>query len=507
MANRQANNKRVAKNTIFVYIRMLIVMFITLFTTRELLSALGVEDYGVYNVVCGFVSMFTFLNTSMANGTQRFYNYEIGKNGEAGVGKIYSHAVIIQFVLSILILVIVEIAGIWYVNYKLVVPPDRFSAACWIFQLSLLNLFVVINTVPYNAAIMAYERMDYYAMLGVLDAVLKLCIVYAIPYAPIDQLVFYGMLMTSISILNFVLNYFYCKIKFKSLRFTADTDKKLFKGMLSFSGWNIFGTVSHMMQNQGVNLIFNAFWGTVVNAANGVAHQMNGAVNFLTAGFLTAVRPQMIKSFANGEIDYLKTMYYSVSKITFFLVMILAIPLIGEVDTVLEFWLGKGKYPELTTLFAQLTMFMTLCNSYATPTSIIIHATGKMKKFQILVSTVTLMIIPIAYIAAKLGCEAPLILFLSAMVTIAAQITRLIIIKEQVDFPILDYCKKVFAPTWSVLVISLGVAFLLHAFTPQHIVWSVIRMAISMCLTCIAIYWLGINKSEKQLVLSFIKKK
>lgn len=507
MSNRKENNKRVAKNTIFLYIRMVIVMFITLFTTRELLSALGIVDYGVYNVICGFVSMFTFLNTSMANGTQRFYNYEIGKNGEQGIAKVFSHAVLIQLVLSVLLIIVVEIVGLWYLNNKMVIPDGRLIAASWIFQLSLINLFIVVNTVPYNAAIMAYECMDYYAFLGILDAVLKLAIVFAIPYAHIDHLIFYGLLMTGISLINYILNSCYCRIRFKSLRFTRALNRLQFQSMLSFSGWNIFGTVSHMMQNQGVNLILNAFWGTVVNAANGIAHQMNGAVNFLTAGFLTAVRPQMIKSYARGDFDYLKKMYYSTSKVTFFFVMIIAVPLIGEVDVILDFWLGKGKYPELTPIFAQLTMFMTLCNSYATPTSIIVHATGKMKKFQIIVSIVTLMIIPIAYMAARLGCEPYMIIFFSAMVTIATQITRLIVIRGLVNYSVIDYCKKVFLPTWSVLAISIAFTFVINIFISENVVLSFVKIIVCILFSSCLIFLIGLNTPEKQLIKSLINKK
>lgn len=506
MPDNSANNKRVAKNTLFLYLRMIIVMVITLYTTRALLTALGVEDYGVYNVVCGFVSMFSFLNTSMANGTQRFYNYEIGKNGESGVSKIFSHAVVIQIVMALVILIVVETFGLWYLYNKMVIPDSRFGAAMWIFQFSMIQLFLVMITVPYSAAVMAYEKMDFYALVSIIDAVLKLVIVQLLPFAPFDTLVYYGALMTMISVLNYVLNWGYSKRKFKNIVFCVKWDRSLFSSILSFSGWNIFGSVSHMMQSQGVNLILNAFWGTIVNAANGVATQVNSAVNSLTAGFVTAVRPQMIKSYASGDIEYLKKMYYSVSKLTFFLVMILAIPLIGEIDIILDVWLGRGKYPEMTALFCQLTIFMTLCNSYATPTSIIIHATGKMKKFQIVVSTVTLIIVPIAYFAAKVGCDASFIIFLSALVTIAAQITRLFIIKEQVDFPVIDYCMNVFLPTWSVLAVSMIVTFVLHATTPQHLVWSVVRMCISVLFSGVCIYFLGTDKLEKQLILSFVKK-
>lgn len=506
MSDSSENNKRVAKNTLFLYLRMIIVMGITFYTTRALLTVLGVEDYGVYNVVCGFVSMFSFLNTSMTNGIQRFYTFEIGNNGENEISKIFSHAVVIQIVMALVVLFVVETFGLWYLYNKMVIPDGRFSASMWIFQFAMIQLFLVMVTVPFSAAVMAYEKMDFYALVSIIDAILKLVIVLMLPYAPFDTLVYYGALMTLLSVLNYVLNWGYSKRRFKNISFNTQWDKNLFVSMLSFSGWNIFGTVSHMMQGQGVNLILNAFWGTIVNTANGVATQINSAVNSLTVGFVTAVRPQMIKSYASGNMEYLKKMYYSVSKLTFFLVMILAVPLIGEVDVILDVWLGSGKYPEMTTLFCQLTMFMTLCNSYATPTSIIIHATGKMKKFQIVVSTVTLMIIPIAYIAAKMGCEAHLIIFLSAMVTIVAQIARLIIIKEQVGFPIVDYGKKVFLPTWSVLIVSMIIAFGLQIITPQHFICTVVRMGICIILSVLCIYIWGIDNSEKQLVMSFVKK-
>lgn len=482
------------------------IMLITLFTTRELLSALGVEDYGVYNVVCGFVTMFGFLNTSMANGIQRFYNYVIGKGNEDSIPEVYTHALIIQFLMAVVILMVVESFGIWYLYNKMNIPPERSAAALWIFQFALIQLLLLMMTVPYTAAIMAYERMNVFAIIGIIDAILKLIIVYALRNAPFDRLVFYGALMTVVSVVYFLLNFIYCKRRFVFLRVRKYWDKKLFSSMLFFSGWNIFGSLSHMMQNQGVNLILNAFWGTIINAANGVAHQINGAVHSLTNGFVTAVRPQMIKSYAQGDIDYLKKMYYSVSKLTFFLVMILAVPLIGEINTILDIWLGKGKYPEITPIISQLTIFMSICNSYATPSSIIIHATGEMKKFQLVVSFVTLMIIPISYIAAKLGCDAPFIILLNALITIAAQITRLVLMKEQVGFPVMEYVKKVFIPTWIVLFLSFSFSILLHVISPQSVLWTGIRIALTILMSFILIMVFGTDLQERRLVFSFLKR-
>lgn len=505
MSDSKSNNKRLAKNTLFLYLRMIFVMVITLFTTRELLSVLGVEDYGVYNVVCGFVSMFSFLNTSMANGTQRFYNYAIGKNDVSRVAKIFTHSLIIQILISVVILVLIETIGLWYLFNEMVIPEGRMTAAFWIFQFVFIQLLFVMITVPYSAAVMAYEYMDFYALIGVVDAILKLLIVYVIKYASFDNLIFYGALMCAITIFDFFLNMIFCHRKITDIKIEKNIDKELFRDILSFSGWNVFGSVSHMMQGQGVNLILNAFWGTIINAANGIASQISGAVSSLTAALVTAVRPQMIKSYASGENEYLLKMYYSVSKLTFFLVMAITVPLIGEIKTILDIWLGSGSYPDVTIIFTQITMLIVLCGSFATPSSIIVHATGKMKEFQIIVSLVTLTIIPVAYIAGKLGCDSPVILLLSAIVTLLAQLARLIVIKRIVNYPITTYCRKVLFPTFSVLLISLFFTLVLHNMFTCDITHSLLKILFSGCFSLCLIYVIGLNASEKNLIKSFLK--
>lgn len=507
MSTNALNSKRVVKNTIYLYIRMLFVMFITLLTTRKLLSALGVEDYGLYNVVCGFVTMFAFLNTSMANGIQRFYNFEIGKNGEKGIGTIFSHALVIQFGIAMVILFVVESFGLWYLYNKMIIPEGRFVAAFWIFQFAMFQMFMNVASVPYSAAIMAYEKMNFYALIGVIDAVLKLLITCAICYSLFDKLIIFGALMSLVSLLNFLLNYVYCIKHFSYLKFTKVFNKRLFKDVLSFSGWNFFGSFAHMMESQGINLIFNAFWGTIVNAANGIASQVNAAIGSLTTGFVTAVRPQMIKSYASGSIDYLLNMYYSTSKLTFYLVMILAVPMIGEIGTILDFWLGYDKYPDITPTFCQLSMIMALCNSYATPTSIIAHATGKMRTFQVVVSITILLVLPLAYVLAKTGCNPSVILILSAFINIIAQVVRLFIIRSQIGFPVLGYAKNVFIPTGIVFALSILFTTIVDYIMPYQIVYSILSIAISVLFSIVVILCFGLSKKERDLAMSFIKSK
>ena len=275
MSNNNTSNKRIAQNTLFLSIRMVIVLGINLFTTRIVLQALGVVDYGVYNVVCGFVAMFAFLNTSMSNGIQRFFNFEYGKNGVEGANKVFCTAVYIQAMLAIIIVVLVEPFGLWYLHNKMVIPADRMIAAQWIFQLAILTFVIGIMSSPFSASVTAHERMDFYALISIMDAVFKLAIAYVVLVVTRgDRLILYAVLQAGISVVNITI-YYFCKTRFKEIHFHFGLDKKMFKNMLGFSGWNIFGTFSKVMENQGLNLVLNFFFGPVVNAARGVAVQVN----------------------------------------------------------------------------------------------------------------------------------------------------------------------------------------------------------------------------------------
>lgn len=504
----QTNNQKLAKNTVFLYIRMIVVMLITFFTTRILLSTLGIEDFGIYNVVCGFVTMFSFLNTSMANGVQRFYSFAIGKNDPKSISKIFTLAAIIQLIIAIIIIVIVETVGIWYLYNKMNISANRVFAAFWVFQNALLSLFFVILTVPYNGAVMAYEKMNFYAIVSIIDAILKLVVVFILPYCGIDKLICYGLLISVISILDFLFNFFYCKRHFPQIKFVRHIDRNLLPSMISFSGWNIFGSLAHMGKIQGVNLVLNAFWGTVVNTAFGISAQISNAVSSLTAGFVTALRPQMIKSFAAGDLDYTMKLLYSASKLTFFLVLIIAVPIFEEISSILDFWLGVGKYPEMTIVFCKLTILTVLFDSFATPLSIIVHASGKMRTFQIVCSLVIISVVPLSYIVAKLWNDAAIVISIGLFTTILAQLVRLLLIKNIIKFSILSYCVKVFIPTTIVFLLSCIAALLVNRITIENLeFWGVLmKIGLNVIVCFIVIYIIGLSKTEKKLVKSFIKK-
>ena len=311
MTDNATNNRRIARNTIFLYIRMVVVMLISLYTTRVLMRVLGITDYGIYNVVSGFVTMFSFLNTSMAQGTQRFYNYE-GVNGNTErLTLIFNTSCLIQLSLAILLALILEFIGIWYMENYMNIPSDRFHAASWIFHMSVVSMVFVILQVPFSAAVISHERMDMYALVSIVDAVFKLSIVVALPYVNNDRLIVYGFLYMSISLFNLIYYYTYCIIKFEEIRFKRIFDGKLFQEMLSFSGWNILDTFASMLRGQGLNMLLNSFFGPVVNAARGVAEQIGQTLRTLSVNVLSASRPQLISSYAESNYLRFKNLLYA----------------------------------------------------------------------------------------------------------------------------------------------------------------------------------------------------
>lgn len=501
----EQNNKRIAKNTLFLYVRMAIVMAINLYVTRVVLDVLGVSDYGVYNVVCGFVSMFGFLNTSMANGIQRFYNYELGKNGEDAVVKVYNTALIIQFVLAVGIVILTETIGLWYVNTKMVISPERIVAANWIFQFSVLSLVFVIMQIPYSAAILAYEKMDYYAIVSIIDVLMKLSIVLILPHLSGDSLILYGLLMMAISILNFILYYVYCHKKFHRLRFERIFDKSLFKSMLGFSGWNLFGSFAYVVKGQGVNVLINSFFGTAVNAANGIATQISSAILTFAANIVLAFKPQLTQSYAMGDYSRAKNLMFSMSKIAYTLMCVIAIPIMVEMDYVLTLWLSSD-IPTYTHSFANLTIIATMIGILNTPITQMIHASGQMKKYQIATSIVICSILPISWLFLKLGYGATSVFVITIIIMVINQVVCLQVLHSIFKFSLTKYVKEVVVPCIIITIIPLFAVSSISNAIGSFSIWNFIVVTIVNLLVVGISFYLTMNSAEKQIVKSYIVK-
>ena len=498
------NNKRIAKNTIFLYFRLAIVMIVNLYATRVVLDVLGVSDYGVYNVVCGFVAMFSFLNTSMANGIQRFYNFELGADGEVAITRVYNTALIIQVLLAIIILVLTETIGLWYLNTKMVISPDRILAANWIFQFSVISLIFVIIQIPYSAAILAYERMNYYAIVSVADALMKLVIVLILPHLKGDSLLIYGLLIMFISIFNFFLYWAYCHKNFKHLLFEKIFDKELFKSMMNFSGWNLFGSFAYILKGQGVNVLINAFFGTVVNAANGIATQVSSAIQTFSTNLVIAFKPQLTQSYAAGDYGRTERLMLSMSKISFVLMSVIAIPIIVEIDFVLHIWL-KSDIPQHTSSFTILTIISIMVSILNAPVTQVIHATGRMRKYQIATSLVICSILPISWLSLKLGYSATSVFVITIFIMVINQIVCLWVLHSIFQFNVKEYVKTVILPCVIITIIPLSIdSYLCDVMSSTAL--RFIFITIGNLLIIATLFYLTMSSSEKNTIKPYINK-
>lgn len=499
------NNKRIAKNSLYMSIRMIIVLFISLYTTRAVLRAIGIEDYGIYNVVCGFVSMFSFLNTSMSSATQRYYNFELGKNGEIGVQKVYNASLFIHWFLAIVIIVLTEIGGLWYLENKLVIPEARMSAAFWIFQFSVVSMLLNIVNVPYIAAIMAYERMNYYAFVGIVDAVLKLIIVFALYLSDGDRLILYGFLFMLITIFDYFAYRVYAKKQIKSLRLGLRPHKGFIKEMLEFAGWNLFGSFSYMMRDQGINLLLNAFFGPVVNAAKGVANQVNGALLGFTNNILTPARPQIVQSYAKGEYDRSFHLMNSVSKLSCMVFLMMSLPICLLISPILNMWLG-GNVPEHTSTFIIIMLITNTWGSLVAPISVIVYAIGKVKFYQLISTASNIISVPLAYIFLCID-NVPEFVFYALLITMLTNhVAGLISLKRLTSFSIKRYVKDVAFPLACVIVLSVLTTIIPHCFISNIVVDFLVVIIVSVVTVIAYSYIICFDNTEKQLVNQFVNK-
>lgn len=502
----QKNNKLIIRNTIFMAIRMVLLLGISLYTSRVVLQVLGVEDYGIYNVVAGFVSMFAFLNSSMTNANQRFYNFELGKDNNQGVIDVYNTSLRIQICLAIIVILLTETIGLWYLYEKMVIPPDRFMAAFWVFQFSVLSLLFVIFQIPYSAAVIAYEKMDYYAYVGIIDAFLKLFIALAIPYAKGDQLIVYGFLVLLINVINWCLYYFYAKHHFKILRFCRQFHFDLFKKMLGFSAWNCFGIFSTVFREQGANMLLNLFFGPVINAARAIAYQVAGALESFVLNITTASRPQLIQTYVKGETDRMIHIMCGVSKLCFLFVFCIALPIMLEVDYVLKLWLGDT-IPEHTNTFMVLVIIASLIRVFHPMTSHIVHATGKMRVFQVTNGILNLLLIPIVYIFLYLGYEPEFIFVLFILMNIIIQIVSWMILHRLVpDFSVMSYLRQVVLPLCVVIVLSVLLPYFVHINMDSGFIRLCVVLLSSIASIVIFGFFMALNRNEREMVMGYVNK-
>lgn len=502
--SKDTGNVRIAKNTLFLSIRMLFVLILNLFTTRLILKSLGVNDFGVYNVIFGVVTMGMFINTSLSHGVQRFFNFELATNGESGAIKVFNDAIFIHLGMALFLILIGETVGLWYVSNKLVVGSGGLSTAEWVYQFSLLSFVIMIIQTPFSAVIMAYERMHFYAIVSIVDAILKFVIAFVLGYYYGDRLMLYGLLVSLISLFNFLMYFVYVRRHFKNIRFIGSFDVVLFKDILSFSGWNILSTFAGITKNQGVDVVINRFFGPTLNAARGVAAQVFAAFNNLISTITTASRPQTIQSYAVGNTQRTMNLMFTLSKFTLYIIYIVGLPIAVEADYVLKLWLGDC-VPEYAVLFVRLSIILALFDKINTAVSGVVHATGNMKTYNIVVSVLNLLVLPLVLCLFKMGFPIEYSYYASIFIALVLQIISLFILRKLVKFSIREYMKVVVLPFIYITVLTMWIPFLPLHFMNEGFGRFVVVTMLSFVVNLTIIYLIGINNREKELTQELIK--
>ena len=496
MTNTTENNKRIAKNTLLLYVRMLFMMAVSLYTSRVVLNALGVEDFGIYNVVGGVVAMFTVLSGSLSAAISRFITYELGKRNQENLNKIFSSAITIQLGLAGIIILLAETVGIWFLNVKMNIPEIRMEAANWVFQFSILTFAINLISVPYNASIIAHEKMSAFAYISILEAIGKLAIAYLIVVSPIDKLIFYAILMCIVALIVRFTYGNYCKRHFSECTYHFIWDKQLLKQMFGFAGWNFIGASSAVLRDQGGNVVINLFCGPTVNAARGIAFQVNTAVNQFVANFMTALNPQITKSYAVGNKEYMMTLLFQGARLSFYMLLLLSLPILVNTHYILELWLKI--VPEHAVLFVQLVLIFAMSESISQPLITAMLATGKIRNYQIIVGGLQMMNLPISYLLLRLGFFPEIVIIVAICISQCCLAARLVLLRGMIGISIRKYLQKVYFNILTVSAISIVLPLISTQYIDETFIGFIIVSLIAVVCTIISIYFIGCNRQERQ---------
>lgn len=503
MSDLSENNKRIAKNTMALYLRMLFMMVISLYTSRVILDKLGEIDYGIYNVVGGFVSMFAVVSGTMTTATQRYLTFEIGKGKDGDLRSIFSTTVLIHIIFAIIVLILGETIGVWFLNTHMNFPPDRYEATNWVFQYSLLAFLLNICMTPYHGAIIAYEKMTVFAWLSILEAVLKLAICYVITLTAFDKLSVYACLIAATQIVLMGCYYFYCKSNFEHCRVEFKLNRQYISSIFSFFGWNLIGSMAMVLKDQGVNIVLNMFFGPVVNAARGISYQVQSKIHGFVHNFQVAMNPQIIKYYAAEQKEAMYKLVFRGAKISYLLLLTLSLPIIFEAPLVLDVWLKA--VPENTVLFLRIILFTALLNTLSNPLIVSMHASGIVRDFQIVVGGLSLLTLPLVYVACKLGCDAYIGLIIVLIMEFLCHLARLYMLKRIIGFPAMRFFFQV---TLRVILVTLF-ALILPWFAYKLIDSNGLRF-LTVCLasiiSCLAFgFYGGLDPSERKVVASKVQ--
>jgi len=509
MQDNSANNKRIAKNTMFLYFRMILILVVTLYTSRVVLAELGVVDYGIYNVVGGVVVMFSFINSSMTTSTQRFLTFELGKGDFKKLSATFAASLNVHIFLGGIIVLLAETIGLWFVNEKLVIPSDRMMAANVVYQCSILSFFINITQVPYNASLISHEKMSIYAYLSIFDAAGKLLLAYALALYGSDKLIFYAILVLLLHVLLIMLYRAYCIRHYKECRFLLFWDKALYSSLTSFAGWNLFGSIAWLFRGQGMNIILNLFYGPTLNAAKGISDKVSSTVMGFIRNFNLAMNPQITKSYATGEIANMENLCYRGSKFAFLLLFMITLPVIVNIDYILHLWLVE--VPDYTAGFVTLILMDSMIDVLFGSSQFItaMMATGRIRNYQIVVGVIIMLVLPIGYFLLDIGCGPYSIVYAMIGVSIVADITRFLFCKHQIGFSFRKLIISVWIPVLVTALLSFPFPFLVkkYFFENGSLGGLILTSLLSVVVVSVFSWFIAMNRREREIVSQLIAKK
>lgn len=500
MQNHTENTKRIAKNTLMLYGRMLFSMVVSLYTSRVILNALGVEDYGIYGVVGGFVSMFSLISSSLSSAVSRFLTFELGRGDKDRLHNAFSTSLLIHIVLAVIVLIVSETVGVWFVNNKMTIPPERLYAANWVFQASIISFMFGLFSVPYNASIVSHEKMSAFAYIGILDTTLKLVIVLLIAHVHwhFDKLIMYSVLLVIVSIMLQCIYLIYSKKHFDECRLRIGFNKEFWKEISTFSLWNFIGCTAAVLKDQGVNVLLNIFVGPVLNAARGIAGSVNGAVSGFAGNFMTALNPQITKSYASGDLKYSHFLVERGSRFAFYILLFFAIPILLETDFVLTVWLKQ--YPDHSLNFVRLVLMLSLIDSLSNTLITLQNATGKIRNYQLVVGSILLLNFPLSYVCLKVGLAPESTYIVAISVAICCMMARLTFVRKSAMLPMGGFLKNVVLNVIAVTICAIILPFVVHIVMPYGWERFLVVGFTSVTATTTAILLVGCNKNERSFI-------
>lgn len=499
----KVNNKQIAKNTFYLYLRMFVLLLISLYTSRLILQALGVEDFGIYNVVGGIVAFFAMIKASLNDTTIRFMTYEIGSMGSC-FQSVFSMSLLIHIVLSLLIVIIAEIIGLWFLYNVLVIPEGRMNAAFWCYQLSILTFVIRMISLPYDAVIVSYERMSAFAYISIIDSMGQLVIAWCICESKIDKLILYSFLMALLALFIRIINVIYCKRHFVDCRFKPDVDKKLFCKMFSFASWSLFGGASWQLMTTGVDFLVNVYFGVVVNAARAIASQVNSGVSLLVSNFSRAIDPQIFKVYAAGDKAELFTLIFRGARISYYLILILAIPVMFETKTILEIWLVT--VPGHVVDFIRLLVISSMIGIISKPLITAAQATGNIKKYHIVISGIGLLVFPIAWCFLLLGYPPEMTYVAIIIVYIIQFVFRLLLLHNLIELPIGEYFRNVVMRVLVTSFFAFIPVFFIYCSYDNSLLRLFVVVILSLVSSLLSICIWGVTTNERLAIIKVIKK-